>query len=74
MKLIHLILVTACLIFIASCATHSHDHAMMGCTKCSCKTMKASTADSTKCAMCGHTAAEHNKPSTDTQDHSQHQQ
>ena len=35
--------------------------------------MKPGAADPDKCAMCGHTVAEHNKPSGDTNAPSQHQ-
>jgi len=73
MKMIHFLLLATSLLFTAGCATHGHKSAMMGCGKCECKMMKPSATDPDKCAMCGHTAAEHNKPADDAKDHSEHQ-
>lgn len=61
MKIAILLLAVSMSLVLAGCAS-SRGHGM-ACGKCSCKMMKASAADAKKCAMCGHTEAEHAKPS-----------
>ncbi len=59
MKATLLLLVTSAALVLAGCAsTGGHG---MACGKCACKMMKPSASDPDKCAMCGHTAAEHAK-------------
>lgn len=62
-KLVFSILTVAA-VLLAGCATGHGKHA--GCGKCACKMMQASATDPHKCANCGHSDFEHDKPAQKT--------